>query len=213
MVRINLLPAEILERRKYERFYPYLFIAGAVLAGIIVMTWLVMQVVVNGRNDELQQTQETVASLNQQAAALAIFEEQKVVLDQRQQVAARALGQRIDVGRVLEEIALVLPDPLWLDELIINEDSGAVIKGYTPDASGTKIDESYKSIAAGLVRLNSLDSLYDVWLTTAESESFDSFSGGTGSANVVTFEATSKIEKPSADASTTVPAPPTPAGQ
>jgi Tfp pilus assembly protein PilN len=211
MVRINLLPAEIIERRKYERYYPYVFVTGAVLLAVVVISWLGMQLLVSQRSDQLQQAEETVASLNQQAQALAIFEEQQESLAARQTLATQALADRVDMGSILEEVSLVLPDPLWLSEMTLNEDTGAIIKGYTPESSDAESDESYKAIAAGLVRLNSLDSLYDVWLTTAESENFEQFMGESeGDTRVVTFESTSKIAKPDATASaSTVPAPPT----
>jgi hypothetical protein len=192
------------------------FIAGAVLLAIVLLTWLVLQFFVAQRSDQLQQTEEAVTSLEQQARALAIFEEQRQALEQRQQVATTALDGRIDMGKVLEEISLVLPEPLWLDELTLNQDTGMVASGYTPDSADAKLDESYKSIAAGLVRVNGLDDLYDVWLTTADSDLYADFQGDEagGENKVVVFESSAKISRPSTGtAESAVPAPPSTAGQ
>jgi len=216
MVRINLLPAEIIERRKYERFYPYIFIAGAVLLAIVLVLWLGLQVFITQRSDQLQQAEEAVTNLSEQSRALAIFEEQRQSLESRRTVAQAALAGRIDMGRIMEEVSLVLPDPLWLESMKLNQDTGLEVAGYTPDAVEAQIDESYKSIAAGIVRLNSLDDLNDVWLTMAGSEPYNGYQGDEtgGSLRSVAFEATAKIIKPTDEATTNtaVPAPPS-AGQ
>jgi Tfp pilus assembly protein PilN len=217
VVRINLLPAEILERRKYERFYPYIFVAGAIALAFVLVTWLGLQFLVGQRVEQLQQTDEAINQLNAQAAALSIFEEQQQSLVGRQEVASKALASRCDMGKMLEEMSLVLPDSLWIEEITCNEADGLVIKGYSPDALEVEIDESYKSIAAGLVRLNSLPDLYDVWLKSASSKSdFRDFQGdeSDGTSKVVQFEATAKIKKPVSGAQqSAVPAPPIAAGQ
>lgn len=182
MVRINLLPQEILERRRYEVFYPYILIVGAVLLGVVVLSWSGLQLLVSQRVGQVQQSQEVAKKMDEQAKMLAVFEEQRAALTTRQNLVKQALGGRLDVGRIMEEISLVLPDPLWVSSITINQDSGADLKGQAPYANQTKLSEGYKSIAWGLVRLNSLDSLYDVWLTSAADSS-----------PTVSFEITAKI--------------------
>ena len=215
MVRINLLPAEIVERRKYERFYPLIFAIGAVLLIAVLLTWLGVQFVVGQKVAQLQQTEETISTLNAQASALSIFQEQQQALESRQQVAQVALASRCDMGKIMEEISLVLPEPLWIEQLLLNQDTGMTMKGQTPDAFGTQIDEGYKSVAAGLVRINSLEDLYDVWLTRASSGLFADFQGGVeGDAKAVGFEMTAKIAKPDSQTQqSAVPAPPATADQ
>jgi Tfp pilus assembly protein PilN len=217
MVRINLLPAEIIERRRYERFYPYIFTGGVIMLAAVLVTWLALQFLVGQRVDQLQQSEEAVNQLNAQAAALSVFEEQQQSLKARQQVATLALATRSDMGKLLEEMSLVLPDSVWIEKVTLNQDGGITITGYTPDALEAEIDESYKSIAAGLVRLNSLPGLYDVWLTNASSvDDYGDFQGqqSGGQSQVVKFEASAKLTKPIPNTQqSAVPAPPIPAGQ
>ncbi len=213
MVRINLLPAEIIERRRYERFYPYLFIGGAIGLAVIVVMWLGLQLYVSQRNDQLQQTQETVNSLTAQAQALAIFEQQRQQLAQRQSIATQALAGRIDMGRILEEVSLVLPDKVWLTHIGLDENSGALFDAVSPNSAEPDVTDGYKSVAATLVRLNSLADLYDVWLTAASS-GLSEVQGSDSGEQTVIFGATSKIVKPVAPtADSAVPAPPTTTGQ
>lgn len=220
MVRINLLPADIIERRRYERFYPYVFVTGAIILGVILALWLGLQLLVSASQDRLQRTEETVTTLKAQAESLRIFEDQQAALAARQGVTRQALAGRIDMGKLCEEISLVLPDSLWLNSLVLSEQTGATFNGYTPEGEDPQIDEGYKSVAAGLVRLNSLATLYDVWLSSASSSSFEEFqssrtqTGPQGSAHTVQFEITSKIATGTpSPVSTAVPAPPTEAGQ
>lgn len=216
MVRINLLPAEIIERRRWERWYPYLFVAAGILLAVVVVTWLGMQLFVQSRNTQLQQTEQTVANLQRDAAKLAIFQEQQAALKARQETVSSALGGRVDMGRVLEEISLVLPDNVFFTEMVLNQDTGAVFVGATSDVEEPEIGEGYKSIAATLVRLNSLEALRDLWLTVAESDQFQDFQeeGQGGQAKIVSFEMTAKISgPPTQTVQPAVPAPPNAAGQ
>lgn len=210
MVRINLLPQEIIERRRYERFFPYVFIAGAILVGVIVVTWAGMQFFVAQRAATLQQTQESTQQLTQQAESLAVFDKREAEVAARQKAAEEALIGRVNIGRIAEELSLVLPDEVWINNLLINEATGITMQGFTPNTDKQDMSEGYKSVAAMLVRINGLEDVYDVWLTTASSQNFTAFQGAVStdaSASVVGFDATAKIQRETLPAPATPPAP------
>jgi len=216
MMRINLLPAELREKRKYERFYPYVFIVGGVLLAVVVLAWLALQLTASGLSDELQQTQESVNTLEAQAQAFAIFEAQESELQARQQVAAQALTGRVDMGTLLEEVSLVLPDPVWVEELTLNQTDGLVLNAWCPDDTDATLKDGYKVIAATLVRLNALEDLYDVWLTEAASDAYEDFQGKYEGESLksINFESTGKISIPGTSTADAAAAPPPPpAGQ
>jgi len=220
MVRINLLPAEIVERRKYERFYPYVFIAAAILFAVVIIAWLGLQFLVSQRVDSLQQTEETVIQLQEQAAAFAIFQQQDEALKERQTVATKALEARVDMGTLMEEISLVLPEQVWLDGLKLDEAAGAVLVANAPNDGSNKMSNGYKLAAATLIRLNSLKVLFDVWMDQAGSisTSFDRYQGedaaNPGAAtDVVKFTPTAKISLPATTPAAPVSAPATATGQ
>lgn len=196
MVRINLLPTEIIERRRYERFFPYVFIAGGVLIGAIVLTWAAMQFFVSERAQTLQQTQESTQQLTEQAATLEVFDKREAELAARQEASEEALVGRVNIGRVAEELSLILPAEVWLDNLVINEAAGINFSGSTPYDGKQTMDEGYKSVAATLVRINGIESVYDVWLQSASEGSFTAFEGSAeASTPVVTFSTNAKIER------------------
>jgi len=216
MVRINLLPVEIIEKRKYERWYPYVFLVTGIIIAVVLAAWLVTQILVAGRVEQLQQTQETVRSLEAEAQALLPFQQQREQLEARKRVADTALTGRIDMGRLHEEISTILPDSVWATKLRAHEIDGLEMEGRTPSSDDNEIDTSYKSIAGTLVRLDAIDNLQDVWLTLAEGSSFDGYQGddAKGTLETIEFTVEAKISlPPTATANTAVPAPPTKAGE
>ena len=122
MIRINLLPPEIIERRKYERFYPYVFVAGGILLAVLLVSWGGLQFVVQARADALQQTRESTQQITEQAKALSVFELREAEFEVRQQAASTALADRVNMGGLAADITLVLPDEVWIERLQVNED-------------------------------------------------------------------------------------------
>lgn len=202
MVRINLLPPEIVERRKYDKFYPYIFIAAAILVGVIALVWVVLQILVSQQVDSLQKTKSSTAQLTAQAESLAIFQQQKEELAARQEIASEALEGRVNMGGLAEEVSLVLPEEIFSTRLKCSEESGMELDGHTPVAGLPNVKEGYKSIAACLVRLSSLDTLNDVWLTSAEVKKFNTFQPVSqtqeASGTVLSFFSTGDVVKPPA---------------
>ncbi len=200
MIRINLLPPELIERRKYERYYPFLFVGAAVLVVVVLVVWFVMQFAVNQRSTVLQQTKTTTAQLTAQAESFAVFERKQQELEARQKVADLALAGRIDMGRLAEDMSLVLPDEVFAIRLKCDEAFGMELDGGASMSSAPAVKQGYKSVAATLVRLASIDQLYSVWLNTATVSRYTTFQpiarSANASATVMLFSATSKIRIP-----------------
>lgn len=203
MVQINLLPPEIIERRKYDRYYPYIFIVAGILVAIIAIVWVTMQLVVSQQTQVLQQTKESTAQLNAQAQSLAIFEEQRGELEARQELADEALAERVDMGGLAEDVSLVMPEEIFATRLKCGEASGMELDAHSPISGVPNVRSGYKSIAACLVRLSSLDNLKDVWLTSAEVKDYNTFQPSArtsdASGTVLTFFTTGKIVPPVAE--------------
>ncbi len=195
MVRINLLPPEIIERRKYERFYPYIFITAGILLAVVLVVWGIAQYYSISRQSELQQIQNSTAKIRAQADSFAVFEKQRQELEDRKSVADQALADRVNMSGLAYDISLILPDEAWLGSLLCNEKAGVTLAGFTPDTDSEGISEGYKSVAAMLVRLSALDQLVDVWLTNASSQRFDDFQplSTESSTTVVGFDVTARI--------------------
>jgi len=217
MVRVNLLPREVIDRRRFEQWYRYVFIGlvGGVL--IVLFAYAGLFLMTQQKVDELQVLQEEATTLKAQADAFAVFEVKEQELVARSVVAQAALAGRINMGMLAEEISLVLPDEVWLDNMSLSQDTGVALSGSTPRSASESADVAYKSIAKLLVRLNELKSLYDVWLVSATNTTWNGWDVPEDDpkplpADTVSFQVTSKIVIPAAP-STATPAPAATGGQ
>lgn len=175
MIRINLLPPEIIEKRKWDRYYPYVFLSGGVMLLLVFVVWGVMQISVSSKTGELQSIQETSQATQQQADSLAVFELAQAELARRQAAADAALLGRINMGRVAEEVSLVLPDQVWVERFSCSQKDGVELQGYAPKPFSMNAAEGYKAVAMTVVRLGTLPALLDVWLNKASAMSFSAF--------------------------------------
>lgn len=172
-MRINLLPPEILERRQAEQRIKYVIFAAIGVAAILAVVWMFSFVRVQGKEGELAALQQEVELANAQAAQLAIFEERAAELETRRTTVQQALGNRIEWARIFDEVSLVLPSDIWLQNMAVDEESGVALNGYAIDVPGDSPDAGHKAIAKALVRLADLDALYDVWLTNSTKSTFE----------------------------------------
>ena len=206
MVRINLLPREIIERRKWERWYAPVIIAGCIALGVSLAVGGVFFYLAQGKVGELQQTTETVTQLTAQANSFAIFEQKEAELQSRKAVAQQALAGRINWGKICANISLMLPEEVWITTLTGDEAGPSVtIAGMrTPDAVGVAnegMDEGFKSVAKTLVVMNYL--FTDVWTTGAGKMVYSVGGSSTTTASVVEFDISAKVNTVTAGVSST----------
>lgn len=213
-VRINLLPPEIQERRRWDRYYPLTFLIGFVAFAAIGAVALGLYWYTSSERATLQEYKSQAADLNAQAAQFAVFEEKESDLARKVSMSQAALTGRVNWASLSRDISMVLPSEVWVISILGNEDTGLEISGYTPNTNPDSSAESYKSIAKTLVLLNALPELYDVWLKNATVGEYTS-EGSDQKAPVLQFQASAKVVIPSSATTTTaVLAPPTPtAGQ
>ena len=223
-VRINLLPPEILEKRKAESRRLIFLAIGLTVIAVLSLAWAFVALFVGIKTGEVASQQQQAASLRAQAAAFKVFEDRAGDLKARQAVAEKALEGRISWSRLMGDLSLVLPPDIWLDNFegaeqaegsaVTAPASGGAAAAAAPRATltlgGWSLDEpvdkangGFKSIAQLLVRLNDLEQLANVWLTRAEVKA-----NGFRNENAIQFQSTSEVAVPgSTTASATAPVP------
>jgi Tfp pilus assembly protein PilN len=172
MMRINLLPPEILERRRAERRIGWVVLAALGVAVILAGVWAFGYFRLQDKKDELAEVQQLVQASQAQAEQLAVFEQRATELEGRKVTADLALGSRRNWGKLFDEISLVLPSDVWLQTMVASESNGLSISGYAVDVRNDSPDAGHKSIAKTLVRLADLSDLYDIWLTASTKQTF-----------------------------------------
>jgi Tfp pilus assembly protein PilN len=202
MFRINLLPKEVLERRRYEGWYRWVFILAIGLIAIIFAVSVLLYFDVMSKQNQLQAVLDQSKLYAADAEQLSIFQNKEEELQKRQTVAEAALAGRVNMGQLANDVSLVLPDEVWLDLLTMNQDTGLTLSADTPRTTGESTDVAYKSVAKTLVRLNELPQLYDVWLNSAANATWGQWATANLNAatalpvKVVTFQASGKIVRP-----------------
>jgi len=164
MVRINLLPPEITEKRKYESIFGIVLVVGIVAVALVLLGYGVLAYQVGLKQTDVQDMQSQASQVRAQAEAFAVFEQREGVLDTRLATADLALAGRVDWGRLVEELSLVLPDDTWVTNM--NGSEGQLtLACVTLDDDLTTAD--HKAVARTLIRLAQLEQLNNVWLNTS----------------------------------------------
>lgn len=204
-LRVNLLPPEVLERRRLEKWYQYIFFGffALLVLALLIAAWL--WILSESKQEELQGLYDQSAQYKKQAAAYSVFEKKQDELAEREQVVNKALAGRVNMGRLADDISLILPDEVWLAQLMVGQDTGLSLDGFTPLSTSHATNRGYKSVAKTLVRLDSLGDLEDVWLTAASSTTFgdwqvdDDSDVPTTTVDVVRFQVSGKVKHDTAE--------------
>ncbi len=167
MVRINLLPREVVEKRLFERRVKYVVAGGMTVLLLLGAVYGVLAFQVSQRNADLQDRQQTEANLRAQAESFAIFEQKEAELESRLEVARQALAGRVSWGRFANEFSLVLPSDVWLVSLTGDEETGVTAVSRAVDSPTDSPDLGHKAVARTLVRMADLEQLYNVWLASS----------------------------------------------
>lgn len=203
MVRINLIPKEILEKRRYERRFVYVYLAGALLAVVMAGVWAYLGYGIQQRDEDLQSRKSLAANLLAQADAYAVFEEKQADLSARQATAQQALAGRVNWAKLSNEISLVLPADVWARGIKANQDSGIELTLAALDSVDSP-DMGQKAVARAMVRLNDLASLTDVWLKTSKKTA-----GVDGAPGMIDFQLTASTVRSGSETISPIPNSPT----
>jgi len=172
-MRINLLPPEILEKRRAESRIVYLGVVAAVVLVVLAVVWVFAYQRVGTAQSDLDAKQQQVQMTQAKADTLAIFEQKEQDLQARQAIAQQALAGRQNWAKLLDEISLVLPTDVWLSTMTFDQTAGLNIGGYAIDDTTDSPDVGQKTIAKTLVRLADLDGVYNVWLADSLKTDFE----------------------------------------
>src|SRR3954454_15973156 len=125
--RISVLPMEVAAVRTQRRQTVFASAGVAGLALVLLLVWLARQSKVNDEKSAADKAQQDNARLQQQVAALQSVTALDAQLAQRRALVTNALAGDVAWTRLLQEIATVIPNDVWL----------TTFAGTKPQSGGT----------------------------------------------------------------------------
>ncbi|MBE0447741.1 MAG: hypothetical protein IBX64_06535 [Actinobacteria bacterium] len=168
MVRINLLPREIQEKRKAERFLAMAF-GGVIIVAVCLCSIHAFNVWrIRTAEEDLNKLKAQVAKMNTAIQALKVYEARVEEVERKKMIVAKALEDRVIWSRMLEEVMVVTPNDVALEKLE-GDPEKVTFTGLIEDPSDTP-DKGHKQVARWLVRLSELKLQPKTWLTSSEKQ-------------------------------------------
>ncbi|MDQ1403213.1 MAG: hypothetical protein QOG03_1529 [Actinomycetota bacterium] len=173
--RISLLPTENIVLREQRR---QLAVAGAgvgALAALLILLWVGRAAQVSSERHKAVQAEAQAAQTQEQIRRLGDVTSLGTDLSQRQAAVRTVLGEDVAWTRLLQEVATVLPNDVWLTQF-----TGT---GTDVNFSAQGLDQA--SAARWLLRVGDLKSLSNLWVPSSNKAA--------GPNGLVTFTSTATL--------------------
>lgn len=220
-IKINLLPREVLEKRKAEQRLTFMILGLVAMLGALAVVFGLNYIRISSETATLDMIKTENEQVQMQIGKIEDFEKSKAVVDQREALVNAAIAGKYSWSRFLNNISLIVPNEVWLKALTVDSDgklsfSGTALAGSTTSGIG------HRPVAKWLVHLAELQEVENVWLSSSQKSTAAPDTGPTlgpilsttstaESRVTVDFETTAKIKSP--ESQPTAPAPPAPGGQ
>lgn len=158
--RINLLPPELLARRKARQVWASIGAAGVALLVVLVAVYGLQAARLGNERKKLEMQKEVNADLQRRAAGLAQFERAQQELANREKLLLQLTAAEVRWSALLADVSLVIPSNVWLTSL-----NGSIKEAgqEAPPAPGTAATPGIGEIQMGGVTFEHVDVAR--WLT------------------------------------------------
>lgn len=174
---INLLPPEILKKRKVKRMLSLFLLGLGVLLLLLFFIYLALSFRIYQEQQIVSKHKQENLKLNSQIAELRIYEAKQAELLRLEDVLKRALAGRFLWSRILNEISMVIPSDVWLSSFMGDTAAGIALKGYTFD---------HPAVAKWMVRQKEIKALSKIKLIYSKKSELEK-------QNVIEFNTTAKL--------------------
>lgn len=198
-ININLLPKEIIEKRKTESRFVYFVFVFSALVIVLAVIYTVNFLRISAQTREIEQLKAENVRYEKAISEIQSYEVRKKELERRETLLATATSGEVTWSRFLNNVSLIVPNEIWLTSLQLNPESIS----FSASALASP-DAAYKPVAKWLVHLAELKSLSEIQLSSL-SKSEEELGGGVR----LDFSSNAKFTSSKKSASE-APAPPTP---
>ncbi len=218
-VRINLLPKDILEKRKAEHLLVLVLVGIGAFFAVLAVVYGFNVIRIMNEQADLELLQAENSRYEREITRIADFENNKILVEQREQLVNAAIARKYSWSKFLNNISLIVPNEVWLSALSGGKDGVIQFSGQALAESGdTRMGQ--KSVAKWLVHLSEIEDIGDVWLSQSTKDSGPARELPPGALiespnerDMMTFETNAIIKSLSEDDILSAPAPPASGGQ
>lgn len=131
MSQVNLLPPDILQGQRYRRVTGLVIFAGAVIAGLIILFYLVQVGRLGSVNDDISAQQVTNASIESQISGLQKYADLQSQAQQQQQLLSEAYAGEVSYSGVMMDMSRVVPSDAYLSAMSVTTPGSTTTTGST----------------------------------------------------------------------------------
>ncbi|MEY2475917.1 MAG: hypothetical protein QOG87_1232 [Actinomycetota bacterium] len=176
--RITLLPGEVAVAAEQRRQLVLVLSAVAGLFALLLLLWVIRGMQLNRENEKADQAEARVQQLENQVNQLQDFTALETDLRARQAAAQAVLADDIEWTRLLQEVAVAIPNDVWLTSF-----AGTKAEPGTITISAMGFDQT--STARWLLRIGDLSSFTGLWVPSSTK--------APGPGGLVTFSSSASI--------------------
>lgn len=200
-IRINLLPREVLERRKAEQRLALMILGLVLMVGALALVFGVNYV----RLSQEQANLEIIRTENQNVQArikkIEDFAANKSAVEARESVVSAAVAGKYGWSRFLNNLSLIVPNEVWLTSLSVSKDGAVSISGSAYAGSASS-GIGFEPVSKWLIHFAEMNDIGDIWLSSSAKSTAGAATTGpalgsaetTSSTVTVTFATTAKIK-------------------
>ena len=135
--RVNLLPPEIAERRRFRRIQYGLGAGALATVGVVGVLLLSASAAVSSANEELEAATAEGARLKAETATYADVTAVYAQAAAAEAMLTEAMGEEVRYSRMLSDLSLSVPENVWLKSLVFTQQDVAPAVGSTEPGVGT----------------------------------------------------------------------------
>jgi Tfp pilus assembly protein PilN len=183
--QVNLLPPDILQGQRYRRVTGLVIFAGAVIAGLIILFYLVQVGRLGAVNDDIAAQQVTNASIQSQISGLQKYADLQSEAQQQQQLLSEAYSGEVSYSGLMMDMSRVIPSDAYLSAMSVTTPGATTTTGATTTPAtqfiGTMTTSGhaigFDSLSQYLNSLAAVNGWENPWMPsiTADTEIQDSF--------------------------------------
>jgi len=161
--RLSLMPPEVAERREQRRQVLLAAASFIVLAAGLVSIWQDRASAASEAEARASVEESRLLTLQAEVQALRPVAEFEAMVDERQQLVETALATDVAWSKLVQEVATVMPDDVWLQSFVGLAPQPTQPGHFTVTGSGA----DHTSSARWLLRLEALESVRALWLPSS----------------------------------------------